>query len=145
MGFWKAGFGDHDENKQSTDLPIQQQVVVVREKNTVFGEGTFIEGKLTFDSDVVIGGEIKGFISASQLVVVEQTGVVSADLDVGDLSVSGTVMGEVTARGHVHITSTGQIIGNIRCSSLSVEKGGVLRGHCYMEPKNIEVTKTQQI
>lgn len=133
MAFWKAGFGNEDEEKQSELTVVREPQRETRNVKTVFASGAHVEGRLAFESDVQIDGFVKGSIVAQSLLIVGRTGELEAQLDVGELVVEGTVIGNINCRSHVHISNTGRVIGDIRCSSLSIEKGGFFSGNCMMD------------
>ncbi len=130
MAFWKAGFGDDEEK---SEISIVKEVIPNQKTlKTVFAEGAYVEGKLTFENDVQIDGHVVGTITAQNLLVIGKTGVIEATLDVGDLVVEGIVVGDVKARNHVHLTSTGKVVGNVTCAQISIEKGAYFKGQCTM-------------
>lgn len=139
MGFWKAGFGNEDEEKQTELTVVREPQKDLRNVKTVFAAGAHVEGRLAFESDVQIDGYVKGSIVAQSLLVIGKSGELEAQLDVGELVVEGTVIGNINSRSHVHIASTGRVIGDIRCSSLSIEKGGYFSGTCMMDaPQDLQ-------
>ena len=68
-------------------------------------------------------------------IIVERSGVVSAPIRVGNLTVRGQVQGEVDARGCVQIASTGQLRGDIRAPRLIVADGARLDGFFRIVPR----------
>ncbi len=61
-------------------------------------------------------------------VVVEKNAHVAAVVKVGNLTVKGTVRGDVVVRGRVKIHKTGSLLGDLRAPMLCVESGASLNG-----------------
>ncbi|MCS6892997.1 MAG: polymer-forming cytoskeletal protein [Deltaproteobacteria bacterium] len=135
MAFWKAGFGSEEEDKSEISI-VKEVVPSAKPVKTVFAAGAFVEGKLSFETDVQIDGHVRGSITAQNLLVVGRTGQLEAELDVGELVVEGIVIGRIRVRSHVHIASTGKVLGDITCSQISIEKGAIFKGQCLMEVEN---------
>lgn len=141
MGFWKAGFGDEDEK---SEISIVKEVVPnQRPLKTVFAEGAYVEGKLSFENDVQINGQVKGSIHAQNLLVIGSKGIIYADLDVGELVVEGIVVGNINVRNHVHIAASGKVEGDIVCAQISIEKGAYFKGKCIMTEPPEGITNYQ--
>ena len=86
--------------------------------------GTSFEGKIAFSGVVRIDGHFQGDISAEGLLVIGETGLVEANLQVGSLVVQGTVVGDVTAKERVEIGPSGEIEGSVETPLLKVMEGG---------------------
>ncbi len=67
-------------------------------------------------------------------IVVERKGIVVAPIKVANLTVKGKVQGPVTARGHVTISKTGQLKGDVEAPALFIEDGGSLNGFLRIGP-----------
>ncbi len=68
-------------------------------------------------------------------IVVEKSGVVSAPIRAGNLTVRGRVQGNVEARGVVEVSRTGQIQGDVCASRLTVANGAKLKGFYRIIPE----------
>jgi cytoskeletal protein CcmA (bactofilin family) len=86
--------------------------------------GTSFEGKIAFSGVVRIDGHFQGDISAEGLLVIGETGLVEANLQVGSLVVQGTIVGDVTAKERVEIGPSGEIEGSVDTPLLKVVEGG---------------------
>jgi len=96
--------------------------------DSVIGSNTSINGTITFENGLRIDGNFEGEIKGVGGLIVGQSGVVKADLDVVDLFIGGIVEGNVNARGRVQISASGRLIGNISASAMMVEDGGLFEG-----------------
>ncbi|MFQ5514356.1 MAG: polymer-forming cytoskeletal protein [Myxococcota bacterium] len=94
--------------------------------------GTSFEGKISFTGVVRIDGHFRGDISAEGLLVIGETGLVEANLQVGSLVVRGTVEGDVIARERVEIAASGDLEGSLHTPVLCVEDGGRLAAKVSM-------------
>ncbi|RLB57087.1 MAG: hypothetical protein DRI90_18230, partial [Deltaproteobacteria bacterium] len=70
---------------------------------TVIGSGFTIEGEITSDDEVVVGGVVRGKLQVDGPVTVESEGVVEADIDARSVAVGGTVTGNVVASERVDL------------------------------------------
>ncbi len=85
--------------------------------------GASFEGKISFSGTVRIDGYFRGDAKAPGTLVVGESGVVEANLEVGRVVVHGTVTGDVTARERIEIGSSGIVTGTLRAPILVVEDG----------------------
>lgn len=85
--------------------------------------GASFQGKLCFSGVVRVDGQLQGDVSSDGTLVVGETGVVEATLEVGSVIVHGVVMGDVRAKDRVEIAAGGQLEGSIECARLVVEEG----------------------
>ena len=95
---------------------------------TAIGEGTIIEGKFKFESPVRIDGELTGEIVSSSMLIVGETAVIKAQIQVGSLIVYGKVVGDVVAEELISIRKDGMLEGNLRTRRIAIEDGGYFKG-----------------
>ncbi|MFS0723887.1 bactofilin family protein [Paenibacillus sp. 1P07SE] len=100
--------------------------------DTLIGQGTVIEGKLTCEGDLRIEGEHRGDLECKGEIIVGECGVARSTLVSRDLTVAGIVYGEVQTTGRLIITASGQIHGSVSTTALIIQEGGQLTGHCTM-------------
>jgi cytoskeletal protein CcmA (bactofilin family) len=94
--------------------------------------GASFEGKVSFSGLLRIDGHLKGTAQSDGTLVVGETGLVQADVEVGTLLVRGSVTGAVRAQHRVEITPTGRLEGELVTPLLTVEEGGELRARVSM-------------
>ena len=85
--------------------------------------GASFEGKISFSGAVRIDGHFRGDARAPGTLVIGESGVVEANLEVGRVVVHGTLTGDVTARERIEIGSSGIVTGTLRAPILVVEEG----------------------
>ncbi len=100
--------------------------------NGLLGPGTSCTGDLVFDDVFRIMGTFKGSIRSANMLYVDATADVEADIDVGVLVVSGRVVGKVRASDRVEIHEEGKVIGDIRAPNLIMRRGAIFRGNCFI-------------
>jgi len=102
--------------------------------NGLLDKGCSFEGKLTFDGVVQINGNFRGDIISDGTLVVGKDAHVHAKIMVDTLIVNGMVEGIIEAKNKVEIRSAAQILGDVITRGLVIEEGGLLQGHCQMQP-----------
>ena len=114
-------------------LPQIRPETAVGEINTLLGRGSEFDGKLTFEGTVRIDGKIAGEIFSDDVLVVGEGAEVRAEIDIGDIIIQGTVIGNIRAKRSVEIHAPGRVKGDITTPLLQIDKGVVFEGRSYME------------
>lgn len=96
------------------------------------GDETEFTGFLTFEGTVRIDGKFNGEIKTSDNLIVGQSAVIKATINVGSIMVIGKVEGDIIATKKLQISSKGQVIGNVFTPALHIEDGAVLEGRVSM-------------
>ena len=91
-------------------------------------------GSLTFDGDLAVAGKLEGELHATGDIAVENGSTVKATIDGNNVTVQGTVHGNVSARGRLSLSGSGSLHGDVRVSKLTVEDGATLNGNVSMGP-----------
>lgn len=97
---------------------------------SALGEGTVINGKLSFDVPVRIDGKLKGEVFSSKALIVGEKGEVDATVVVDSLIVMGSVKGSIKAAGMVELLEGASIEGDLQTPFLIMVEGAVLNGRC---------------
>lgn len=105
----------------------------VGEINTLLGRGSEFEGKLTFEGTVRIDGKLSGEIFSDDVLVVGEGAEVHAEIDIGEIIIQGTVVGNIRAKRAVEIHAPGRVRGDITTPSLQIDKGVIFEGRSHME------------
>ena len=114
-------------------MPALQRAEAVGEISTLLGRGSEFEGKLTFEGTVRIDGKLSGEIFSDDVLVVGEGAEVHAQIDVGEIIVQGTIVGNIKAKKSVEIHAPGRVRGDITTPSLQIDKGVIFEGRCYMD------------
>ena len=79
------------------------------EITTLLGRGASFEGKLTFDGTVRIDGRFKGEVFSDDTLVIGEGAVVEAEIEIGEVIIQGTVVGNVKAKRSIEIHAPGRV------------------------------------
>jgi cytoskeletal protein CcmA (bactofilin family) len=112
--------------------------VATHDGSTIIGESILINGSLNGDEDLTVRGRVEGTLSLTKTLVVEQTGVVKAEVEVRNCVISGVVVGNVTATESVEITKEGRMVGDIGAPRVIIVDGASFRGRIDMGAVNVE-------
>ena len=100
--------------------------------STVIGDSVQVRGNLTGDEDLHVLGRIEGSIDLQRTLVVAQSGVVKAEVQVKNAIISGVVVGNVSASESVEITREGRMVGDISAPRVIIVDGASFRGNVDM-------------
>src|SRR3954467_10241824 len=106
---------------------------VAGEITTLLGRGATFEGKLTFEGTVRIDGRFKGEVFSDDTLVIGEGAVVEAQIDIGEVIVQGTVVGNIVAKRSIEIHAPGRVKGDLHTPSLQIDKGVIFEGRSFME------------
>jgi len=95
--------------------------------------GVEVSGDVLFADALQVDGKVTGkLMSESGSLMIEQTGDIQADVDVGVCVIRGALTGNVNARSRVEIYKTARVQGDISTPVLLVEEGAMLSGAITM-------------
>ena len=103
------------------------------EITTLLGRGAAFEGKLTFEGTVRIDGRFKGEVFSEDVLVIGDGAQVEATIDVGEVIIQGTVVGNITAKRSIEIHAPGRVKGDLHTPTLQIDKGVIFEGRSFME------------
>lgn len=113
-----------------TPIATPKEIPAARDRrNSVFGPGVTIEGKIEGDADVHIAGKFKGDIHIKGDLSVEKGAHVTAKVDAANVTIGGELDGNVVASAQVKLLEGGQLIGDLKAAALTVVAGSRMRGH----------------
>jgi cytoskeletal protein CcmA (bactofilin family) len=125
--FKKDRSKDEKEKHAEVDRPPAAGPVTRGDKSLI-GEQISIEGTIRGKGDLVIEGTVKGSIDVSgHHLTIGTKGQVESEILADDVTISGKLKGNVTAKGTVEITRNADFEGELKASSLSVQDGANLR------------------
>ena len=110
--------------------------VPMGEITTLLGRGATFEGKLTFDGTVRIDGRFKGEVFSDDTLVIGEGAVVEAEIEIGDVIIQGTVVGNIKAKNSIEIHAPGRVKGDLHTPTLQIDKGVIFEGRSFMEAAN---------
>ncbi len=103
------------------------------EITTLLGRGATFEGKLTFEGTVRIDGRFKGEVFSDDTLVIGEGAIVEAEIDIGEVIIQGTVVGNIKAKRSIEIHAPGRVKGDLHTPTLQVDKGVIFEGRSFME------------
>jgi len=113
-------------------MKVNRDKIPTGKLNTYIGEGTSLEGRLSSKDSLSIYGSVSGAVECQGRVVIGESGNVEADIIANEVVVSGRVVGNITAKSRLEMTSSGAIQGDIKTSRLIMEDGSKFDGHSEM-------------
>lgn len=88
-----------------------------------------IVGEIYSNEDLVIEGFVEGTVEAlNQKVTVGHNGTLHATLQVRELDVLGTVLGDVDACERIDIRKDARLVGDIRAARIVIDDGAQFKG-----------------
>src|SRR5712692_5940022 len=80
-----------------------------------------LQGRLEIQGDLKVAGTVEGDLKASGDVTIDSTATVQAAIEGANISVRGTVTGNVTAKRRLTLAGTGRLNGDVKVGRLTVE------------------------
>jgi cytoskeletal protein CcmA (bactofilin family) len=99
---------------------------------TVIGPTITINGKLSGDEDLTVRGRVEGELTLTKVLIVEQSGIVKANVSAKNAIISGVVVGNVRATESVELTKEGRMVGDILAPRVILVDGASFRGKIEM-------------
>ena len=130
-------FKKEKDKSVEADLPRTTDPITRADK-TIIGEQISIEGTIRGKGDLVIEGSVKGSIEVeAHHLTIGPKGQVESEIHAANVTISGKLNGNVTAKGKVEITKEADFKGEIKAKSISVEDGAHLKAAIELtqEPK----------
>lgn len=125
----QSGLSGEEKNLQSAERLGEESYSNLR---SAFSPGTFIQGKLSFESPVKVDGQLHGELFSTALVVIGEKGSIDVRAEVESLVVFGTVKGKIRARKRIEVLPGGDLNAEIDTPVLVIHEGGLMNGECRM-------------
>lgn len=87
-----------------------------------------IKGIVKFTNDLVVDGKIEGEIHSEGNLTVGENARIKAEIKTATVVVYGKVHGNITATDRVELKSSGEVVGDIKAKTLSIEAGAIFVG-----------------
>lgn len=100
--------------------------------DTLIGFNTTFTGNITSEGSIRIDGKVKGDIQVTGDVYIGENSVIKGNIDSANVHLSGTVEGNITAKGVLKILSTAKLYGDIKVNSFVADEGALFQGKCNM-------------
>jgi cytoskeletal protein CcmA (bactofilin family) len=101
----------------------------ISRNTSIIGPNLTIKGDISGIENLIIQGKLQGNIHLkNQNITVEEKGSVTADIWIKNITIKGSVEGNIQASGKVLIESKGQMTGDISASRISIMEGAQFKG-----------------
>lgn len=108
---------------------------------TVIGPETNMEGNIDSNGTIKIEGRYNGDIYSKTDVIIEESGIVKGNINAVNVSIAGTMEGNVKCFELLEILSNGRLIGDIEVKSILIEEGAIFKGKSTMLSEHEEKVK----
>jgi len=105
---------------------------------TIIGSTITINGEFGSEENVAIQGKVQGRIETTADLLVEEGGVVEAEVRTQNIDIRGTIVGNVTASDKFEIHVGGNVTGDIRAPRVVLADGAKYKGNIDMEVRPAE-------
>ncbi|MBU1168372.1 MAG: polymer-forming cytoskeletal protein [Proteobacteria bacterium] len=111
---------------------------IIDSVSTIVGKDSSFQGNLDFKGRIQIDGRVEGQIrSESGTVIIGETALVTADVNVGIAIIRGEVIGKIKASERIEVYPPGRIEGDILAPIISIDTGVIFNGNCEMTARTI--------
>ena len=119
----------------ASPAPREYESMAPASKGATIGKSIHIKGELTGSEDLAIEGKVEGKITLSGCrVTIGSSGQVTADIVAKTVIVGGQVKGSVRAEERVEVSSTGNLLGDVRAPRVVLVDGAKFKGAIDMDP-----------
>lgn len=96
----------------------------------VVSQGTTMEGNFDSPENIRLDGRVTGSVSCGKKLVLGSEGLVEGSIKASEAVVMGTVSGDVSVKGALHLLATAKIAGDVTAGTLKVDEGARYDGKC---------------
>ena len=100
--------------------------------NGFLDKGSHLQGELSFEETFRIDGKFEGKILSGSELILGDSAEVTADIDVGRLSVNGMLKGTVKARERIELHEKARVEATLTTPILKIAEGARFEGSCRM-------------
>jgi len=105
---------------------------------TTLAEGmTSKDGKLYGSGSVKISGVFYGDLDIEGALIVAGSGSLHGNVKADDAKIYGSIEGNVSVTGKVHIHPSGRLLGDVLCASLVADEGATFLGKSSVASKGL--------
>ncbi|MEW5977435.1 MAG: polymer-forming cytoskeletal protein [Acidobacteriota bacterium] len=137
------------EERKPMETRFDTKPAMSKEEVINIGKSVFIKGELTGDEDLTIEGRVEGKIELrDHNLIIGPNGKINAEINAKNVTVIGSVVGNITASEIVELKSSGSVVGDIKSMRVSIADGAHFKGSVDMQrspetAKKIEVPKAE--
>ena len=112
---------------------------------TVLSKEDVLNGRLNISGDGHLLGTFRGEVDCAGELLIGRDAQVNAEIKTVNVTIAGTVRGNVLASSRLKITSSGRLEGDARVGSLIVQEGGVHHGVIRVHPEGVPAEEEKVI
>lgn len=101
--------------------------------STVIAAGITIEGEITSDEDLQVGGTVRGKLTSKDVVAIDAGAVVEADVAASSLTIGGHLVGNSQVSERVDLLAGARVIGNVKATRITIAEGAQFKGNVDMD------------
>lgn len=106
--------------------------------STLLGEDIIIDGGTVKANETMrIDGQINGSIESEGNIFVGEKGRINGNIQAINILIAGKVEGNLSAKEQIHLTSSSQLLGDMKCNSFVVDEGAIFQGKCDMKTPTV--------
>jgi len=103
-----------------------------KEDDKILDVNAAMQGSLVFSDPVNlrINGKFEGSLNTKGKLTIGQAAEIKADIISENITISGSIRGNIKATEIVRLLSTAQVVGNIEVPKISIDEGAIFNGKC---------------
>jgi cytoskeletal protein CcmA (bactofilin family) len=119
--------------------------------DSLIGQNTEIKGDVVFTGGLHVDGIIKGSVVAEQgndsVLTLSERGTIEGEVNVPNVVINGTIIGDVHASGHVELASHAKVHGNVYYSLIEMAMGAEVNGNLVHRPEDkvVKLSKEKEV
>lgn len=99
---------------------------------THLSPNTQLVGDITIDNDVRVAGNIKGKVTTTGHLIIENTGLIEGEVKATSATIAGKLIGNIECSERLVLEAKAEFKGDIRTKQLVIEDGAQFQGNCSM-------------
>jgi len=111
-----------------TDVPVKPGQI-----ESILGKGFQVKGAIHSKGTLRIDGSCEGTIESDADVIVGESAVLNSEIKARNVTVGGSITGNITVSGRLEILQTGKVKGDVHVGTLVISEGALFQGNCTME------------
>ena len=125
------------QKNRAVEVTELAQTAVIAEatptaNHVVLGTRDTLNGTLSVEGSLEVHGTVEGGLVASGDIEVFKTATVNASIEGRNVTIQGTVTGNVTTKNKLFLNGSGSLTGNVRVAKLQIEDGATVNGSITM-------------
>lgn len=104
--------------------------------STFIGDSTILRGDFEVNGPLRIDGKFKGSIISTSIVYIGKKSISECAIFAKNVTIGGTIKGDIYAENSLTVLKTAEIIGNIYATSVNMEDGVIFDGKCQILNKD---------